>query len=167
MEFQTLDQYFKEEKNSCWILLALGLAGLSVSFMLWSSESQYVPMTAPFIVVSLAFMIIGSLNAAKLPNQANQLKSDLSDDFLPTLSSELLRMSVLEKNFSITKKIELSFALVSTLLVAFAGLESIWFSMGVGILIASSIAYLCDTFAHYRAMIYVSWLCEQTPTKWM
>jgi len=153
-----LISYFSAEKNGAALLLCMGVIGFIGSYALWQSKSNFVAMIWPLLVLGTLEIVIGATVAYRTPAQVQQLELGIANNKTATVSSELIRMERVNRNFAIVKLVESVLIGVGLLAISLFPLGSTWYAVGLGLIVQGAALLAFDAFAHHRAEEYVHWL---------
>jgi hypothetical protein len=153
-----LTNYFTAEKNGAWLLVVLAIVGFAFSAYLWFNRSAFLAMVWPLILVGLLVGAVGVGVGLRTPAQVAALERSLETARAETVAAEIKRMDRVNRNFRIVKIVEIALVAAGLLLIIFLPIPGTWSSVGMGLVLVASVVLVFDTFAHYRAEVYVKWL---------
>lgn len=158
MLFDTLNTYFAAEKQGGWLLVGIGLTSFILAGSLYLMRSSFLAMALPLILVGLLAESIGTSVALRTPTQLANLERGFDKAPAQTASAEIQRMAGVNKTFRIIKTVEIALMLLGIALAVLLPIPSTGAAIGLGLLLEGSLAFVFDTFAHQRAVIYTEWL---------
>ena len=158
MLLDDLNIYFVAERQGGWLLAGIGLASFVIAGSLYLTRSSLLAMAWPLILVGLLAVSIGTSVALRAPAQLAAVERGLDKNLKKTATAEIRRMTGVSKTFDILKKAEILILLFGVLLAALLPMPSTGAAIGLGLLLEASVAFVFDTFAHQRAVIYTEWL---------
>jgi len=150
--------YFAAEKNGAALLLCMGAISFVGSYALWQSKSTFGAMIWPLLLLGALEIVIGATVAYRTPAQVQDLQSGLAGDKVATVSSELVRMERVNRNFVIVKVVEGALIGAGLLAVFIFPLGSTGCAVALGLIVQGAALLAFDAFAHHRAEMYVHWL---------
>jgi len=150
--------YFMAEKQEALLFMALGAAALVVSFYLFKAESVYKGMIYPLIIVAAIQLVVGSTVYFRTDGQVEELAALLKDDPEKYKVEESQRMERVIKSFRVYKGTEIILLAIGiALTIAFREYNP-WYSLGIGLIIESSLMLVLDLFAEKRAHEYMQFV---------
>jgi hypothetical protein len=153
-----MSTYFTAEKQEAMLFMAVGVAALVVSFYLFKADSTYKGMMYPLIVVAVIQLVVGSTVYFRTDRQVAALESLLKDDPAAYKAEELQRIETVMKNFRVYKNIEIILLAIGIVLTFALRKNNLWNSVGIGLIIQSSLMLILDLFAEKRAHDYVKFV---------
>jgi hypothetical protein len=153
--------YFTAERRGGFLLVAMAIAGFALAAFLWRTQSIFLAMVWPLIILGVIEVIIGLVIALRTPGQVAALEEGLRTSPAATVSAETRRMSRINRNFRIIKVVEVAVIALGLLLAVLLPPPSAWAAVGMGLLAKATLLLAFDTFAHHRAEVYTHWLHER------
>lgn len=153
-----MSTYFTAEKQEAMLFMAVGIAALVVSFYLFKADSTYKGMMYPLVIVAVIQLVVGSTVYFRTDRQVAALESLLKDDPAAYKAEELQRMETVMKNFRVYKSIEIILLAIGIVLTFALRKNNLWNSVGIGLIIQSSLMLILDLFAEKRAHDYVKFV---------
>ena len=150
--------YFTAERRGGFLLVAMAIAGFALAAFLWRTQSAFLAMAWPLVILGVIEVIIGLVIALRTPGQVAALEEGLRMSPAATVSAESHRMSRINRNFRIIKVVEVAVIALGLLLALLLPSLSAWAAVGVGLLAEATLLLAFDTFAHHRAEVYTQWL---------
>lgn len=146
-------RYFSAEKSEAALFIAVGIAAVVISFLLWR-DPVYRGIVFPLAGVALIQLIVGGTVFFRTDSQLAALQTQFKEDPVQFQKAELERMEKVTASFQIYKAIEI------ILLLAGIGL-TFWkpndwiYSAGIGLIAQPAVMLVLDLFAERRAEMYV------------
>jgi hypothetical protein len=153
-----IDAYFTAERRGGFLLVAMAIAGFALAAFLWRTQSAFMAMAWPLVILGVIEVIIGLVIALRTPGQVAALEEGLRRSPAATVSGESRRMSTINRNFRIIKVVEVAVLALGLLLAVLLPSPSAWAAVGIGLLAEATLLLAFDTFAHHRAEVYTQWL---------
>ncbi len=155
-----VEKYFSGEKAESYLFLALGIVGLALSIYLiiGYTSSFYKGITAPFVLVSILEIIVGTTIISRSPKDIIQVENYIQQDRTKIKTEEIPRMERVMRNFVIFRYTELVLILLGIILYFVHTDISFWKGLGLGLIIQVSIVLSLDYFAEKRGFIYLEYL---------
>ena len=153
-----LSTYFTAEKQEAMLFMAVGVAALVVSFYLIKADSTYKGMVYPLIVVAVIQLVVGSTVYFRTDRQVAALEKLLKYDPAAYKAEELQRMEPVMKNFRVYKSIEIILLAIGMALTFALRKNNLWYSVGIGLIVQSSLMLILDLFAERRAHDYLKFV---------
>lgn len=155
---ENLISYFIAEKQESIFFITIGITAFIVSFYLFKTDSSYKGMMYPLILIAIIQLIVGGTVFFRTDNQLVALQNQLHNDPTAFKSAEVSRMAPVIKNFKLYKGIEITL-LFSGIILTFVFMgKNFWYSIGIGLIIQSSLMLVLDLFAEKRAHEYVFYI---------
>lgn len=152
---ENLIRYFIAEKQESIFFITIGIIAFIVSFYLFKTDSSYKGMMYPLILIAVIQLIVGGTVFFRTDNQLVALQNQLHNDPTAFKSAEVSRMAPVIKNFKLYKGVEITL-LISGIILTFVFMgKNLWYSIGIGLIIQSSLMLVLDLFAEKRAHEYV------------
>jgi hypothetical protein len=150
--------YFMAEKQEALLFMVLGAAALIVSFYLFKAESAYKGMIYPFIIIAAIQLVVGSTVYFRTDGQVAELTTLLKDDPEKYKVEESQRMERVIKSFRVYKGTEIILLAIGIALTIAFREYNLWYSLGIGLIIESSLMLVLDLFAEKRAHEYIQFV---------
>jgi hypothetical protein len=147
--------YFAAEKQESIFFITIGIIAFIVSFYLFKTDSSYKGMMYPLILIAIIQIVVGGTVFFRTDTQVAALKTQLHDDPHTYKAAELSRMGAVTKSFRIYKCIEIILLLLGIILTFVFRDKNLWYSIGIGLIIQSSLMLVLDLFAEKRAYDYL------------
>lgn len=164
MPFPELTAYFTAEKQGGLLLVALAAASLALAGYLFATKSLFAAMAWPVLVLGGIELVIGISVASRATAQIAEIEAGLQATRTVTITTEIERMARVNGTFTLIKQVEIALIAISVLFLIVQPAPATLGSVGLGILLQSTILLVFDTFAHHRAVHYVEWLIALPPT---
>jgi hypothetical protein len=150
--------YFAAEKQESLLFMLAGVAAVGVSIWLFVTGSRYKGMAYPLIAVAAIQFVVGGTVYFRTDSQVAALQARFQQAPAEFKAEETQRMDVVVKNFKIYKWIEIAL-LAAGIALAFAlrG-KDLWYAVGLGLIIQSSLMLVLDLFAEKRAGDYLRFI---------
>jgi hypothetical protein len=152
---ENLIRYFMAEKQESVFFITIGIIAIIVSLYLFKTDSSYKGMMYPLILVAIIQLVVGSTVYFRTDNQVAVLKSQLHDDPQAYKLAELSRMGTVINNFKMYKGIEIGLLVLGIALTFIFRDKDLWYFIGIGLIIQSSLMLVLDLFAEKRASDYL------------
>ena len=163
MPFPELTAYFTAEKQGGLLLVALAAASLALAAYLFATKSLFSAMAWPVLVLGGIELVIGLTVAGRASAQIAEIEAGLQSTRTATITAEIERMARVNGTFELIKKVEIAVIGVGVLFLIVQPAPATLGSIGLGILLQSTVLLVFDTFAHHRAIHYVEWLIALPP----
>jgi lipoprotein signal peptidase len=152
---EKLIYYFTAEKQESLFFITIGIIAFIVSLYLFKTDSPYKGMMYPLIFIAIIQLTVGGTVFFRTDNQVAALKTQLHDDPQTYKSAELSRMGAVIKNFRVYKGIEIILLILGIVLTCIFREKDLWYFVGIGLIIQSSLMLVLDLFAEKRAHDYL------------
>ena len=152
---ENLIRYFMAEKQESVFFITIGIIAIIVSLYLFKTDSTYKGMMYPLILVAIIQLVVGGTVYFRTDNQVAVLKSQLHDDPQAYKSAELSRIGTVINNFKMYKGIEIGLLVLGIALTFLFRDKDLWYFIGIGLIIQSSLMLVLDLFAEKRAYDYL------------
>jgi hypothetical protein len=150
--------YFTAEKQESLFFISIGIIAFIVALYLFKTDSPYKGMMYPLILIAIIQLVVGGSVFFRTDNQVAALKTQLHDNPQAYKSEESSRMGTVMKNFRIYKGIEIFLLILGIILTFLFRDKNLWYSIGIGLIIQSSLMLMLDLFAEKRAHEYVFYI---------
>ena len=150
-----MTEYFSAEKQESLLFIAVGLLAIGIAVCLWVSGHRLRSMAFPLIGVALIQIVVGATVYLRTDGQLAQLTQQISSAAQATRQTELTRMQVVMKNFTVYKTIEIVLLGVGIAFIAFLQRLDWATGVGAGLVLQSAFMLTLDMFAQARGQDYV------------
>ena len=150
--------YFMAEKQEALLFMVLGAAALIVSFYLFKAESAYKGMIYPLIIIAAIQLVVGSTVYFRTDGHVAELTTLLKDDPEKYKVEESQRMERVIKSFRVYKGTEIILLAIGIAQTIAFREHNMWYSIGIGLIIESSLMLVLDLFAEKRAHEYIQFV---------
>lgn len=152
---QHLIPYFTAEKQEALLFMLVGVVALVLSVWLFTTGGRYKSMLYPMAAVALIQIIVGSTVYFRTDTQVAALKAQYQSAPAAFKTEEIQRMQTVVKNFKLYKWIEILLLVAGIGLVLVLRRNDLWYAVGIGLIIQSSLMLVMDLFAERRADEYL------------
>jgi hypothetical protein len=154
-------RYFAAERRGAAVFLALGLAALAASALLWTSSGTYRGMVPPLFALGLIEVMVGATVYLRTPRQVAALRARLDTDEGEARREELERMRRVMAGFRVYRAIELVLLTGGlTLLMLFPRRHHLY-AAGLGCVVQGSVMLVLDRLAERRGGDYTAALARR------
>ncbi len=157
---QHLLNYFTAEKQESLFFILVGGAAIVISIFLWKNESSYKPMIYPLIAIALIQIIVGGSVYFRTDSQIAALAKQFQEHPAQYRTEETVRMTVVNKNFTLYKYIEITLLSIGIILTFVVSRSNDWYAIAIGLIIQSGLMLVMDLFAERRAHEYLEKIQE-------
>jgi hypothetical protein len=147
--------YFAAEKQESLFFITIGIIAFIVSFYLFKTGSPYKGIMYPLILIAIIQLAVGGTVFFRTDNQLAALNILLQDDPQAYKSAELSRMGTVIKSFRVYKGVEIILLFLGIILTFLFREKDVWYFIGIGLIIQSSLMLVLDLFAEKRAHDYL------------
>ena len=148
--------YFTAEKQESLFFMLVGAAAIVVSIFLWKNDSNYKPMIYPLVAIALIQIIVGGSVYFRTDSQIATLSKQLQENPGQYRTEEIVRMTVVNNNFTLYKYIEITLLSIGIILTFAVSRSNDWYAVAIGLIIQSGLMLVMDLFAERRAHEYVA-----------
>ncbi len=149
--------YFLAEKLEAFSILIVGIIMIFISIYLFFQISSFLKfMSIPIFLLALIQLSVGGIVYFRTEKQVSNLISTYETSKNDFANSEMNRMNIVMASFKNYKIIEISFILISYILLFYSIPKQIeWLNgLSVGLGIQSIVFLIIDFFAEPRGAIY-------------
>ncbi len=147
--------YFSAEKSEAGLFMAVGVAALVASAYLLHGAGRYKAMAYPLIAIAAIQLVVGGTVFFRTDRQVASLQAQHAADRAAFVAAETSRMQTVIANFKLYKGIEIALLAVGILLTLVLRRSDLWYAVGIGLVIQSSLMLVLDLFAERRADEYL------------
>ncbi|MGL4597723.1 MAG: hypothetical protein ACRCYO_09350 [Bacteroidia bacterium] len=157
---EQLHTYFKAEKSEALLFLLVGIVatGLALWFFFVIKQRFYIGIAIPLALIGLIQVVVGSNVFFRTDKQIAALEKQYNESPIAMAKSELPRMEVVMKSFTIYKWIEVAFILGGLVCLLVFHQRDFLLGLGIGLLVQGSLMLTLDIFAERRGHTYIDTL---------
>ncbi len=150
--------YFTAEKSEALLFMLVGAAAVAASIFLLITGSTYKGMAYPLIAVAAIQFVVGGTVYFRTDTQVAALQARFQQAPAAFKAEETQRMDVVVKNFRIYKWIEILLLASGIALTFMLRDKDLWYAVGIGLIVQSSLMLVLDLFAEKRADEYLAFI---------
>lgn len=147
--------YFLAEKRESLLFMAVGVAAVVASIVLFQSSSPYRGMIGPLTLIGLIQLGVGGAVYFRTDDQIAELTALLKKDTTAYAAEELPRMEKVSSSFTTYKFIEIALLAAGIAMTFLFRGRDLPYSIGVGLILQASVMLVLDLFAERRADVYI------------
>jgi hypothetical protein len=147
--------YFLGEKRESLLFIAAGAVAITASILLYRSASPYRGMIGPLTLIALIQLGVGGSIYFRTDAQVAELSALLKSDAAAYAEKELPRMEKVSQSFTIYKWVEIALLAAGIAMTFLFRGRDLPYSIGVGLIVQSSLMLVFDLFAEHRADVYI------------
>ena len=150
-----LPLYFSAEKHEALLFVAIGLAAITASWVLYRRSSPLVAMTGPLIAIAAIQIVVGGNVFLRTDAQMAELHRKRVVAPAAFKIDEGRRMATVMRNFEVYRAIELTLLATGIAVVAALRRRRGWRAFGIGLALQSAVMLTLDMFAEARGQLYL------------
>jgi hypothetical protein len=147
--------YFGAEKSEALLFIAVGVAALTLSVVLWRRRSRLRGMIIPLVAIAAIQLVVGTTVYSRTEAQVASLQSQWQAAPTEFKAAEMSRMKAVMRNFEIYKIVEIALLASGLALVVALQRREFWFAFGLGLTLQSGFMLALDFFAERRGHDYL------------
>lgn len=150
--------YFTAEKRESLLFMAVGIAAIVASILLYRASSPFRGMMIPLVLVGLIQIGVGGSVFFRTDQQIADLTAQLDKDPAGLVKAEIPRMDKVMTNFTVYKTVEIALLALGIALTFLYRGRDFPYSAGIGLILQASLMLVLDLFAEHRGEIYLEQL---------
>jgi hypothetical protein len=150
-----LQVYFSAEKYESLLFLAIGIAAVACSWVLYRRASPRVGMIGPLLAIGAIQIAVGGSVFLRTDMQVAELQRQRVVAPAGLRAAEATRMATVMANFRVYKAIEVGLLVLGAVLVGAARRRPFWHAFGIGLLLQSALMLVLDLIAEERGRRYL------------
>lgn len=149
--------YFGAEKSEALLFIAVGVAALTLSVVLWRRRrrSRLRGMIIPLVAIAAIQLVVGTTVYSRTEAQVASLQSQWQAAPTELKAAETSRMKAVMRSFEIYKIVEIALLASGLALVVALQRREFWFAFGLGLTLQSGFMLALDFFAERRGHDYL------------
>ena len=155
MQDDILLRYFTAEKHESLLFLAVGMAALIASWLLYRHTTRYRGMIAPLVAIAAIQIVVGGTVFLRTDMQVAELQRKRIVAPAPFKAEEGRRMTGVMRNFELYKAIEAALLCLGIALAALLRRRAYWHAFGLGLTLQSAFMLVLDLLAESRGQGYL------------
>ena len=151
-------RYFAAEKQGGWLLLALAVVALVVSFLIWRAGWTFRAMAPALSLVALGQFGVGAALVARTDGQVAALTRRLETSAEAARAEEIARIEKVQTSFRWIEIVEVVLLAAGVALALAFRTRPTWSGVGMGLVLQAAVMLVFDLVAEARADRYLTWL---------
>lgn len=152
---EKMTAYFAAEKQESLLFMAVGLLAFGVAVWLTLNGHRLKSMAFPLVAVALIQLVVGGSVYFRTDGQLAELRKQATETPTAYKAEETARMTVVMKNFTLYKWIEIALLAIGVGLVALWQRHDVAAGVGAGLVLQSAFMLCLDLFAEARGEEYL------------
>lgn len=147
--------YLSAEKHESLLFLAIGMAALIASWLIYRHAARYKGMIGPLVAIAAIQIVVGGTVFLRTDVQLAELQRKRIVAPAAFKAEEGRRMSGVMRNFGLYKAIEATLLGVGIVLGAALRRRAYWHAFGLGLALQAAVMLALDFVAESRGQHYL------------
>jgi hypothetical protein len=148
-------RYFTAEKHESLLFLAVGMAALVASWLIWRHAARYKGMIGPLAAIAAIQIVVGGTVFLRTDVQVAELQRKRVVAPAAFKAEEGRRMTAVMRSFGLYMAIEAALLVVGIGLAAGLRRRPRWHAFGLGLALQAAVMLVLDLFAENRGQHYL------------